>query len=141
MTITFHPTPGAILVCCYDPGFKEPEMVKTRLCVVITPRLRRREGLCTVVPLSTTEPQHVEDYHYRMELERSPPKPWEGTVKWAKCDMLATVAYHRLTPIGVGRSPDGTRKYIYPHATPEQIKEIRKSVLCALTLRELTQHL
>lgn len=42
MALTFHPKPGAILVCDYDTGFVPPEMVKKRLCIVITPRLRRR---------------------------------------------------------------------------------------------------
>jgi mRNA interferase MazF len=141
MAITFHPAPGAILVCNYQTGFREPEMVKTRLCVVITPRLRRRDGLCTVVPLSTTAPNPIEDYHYQVELERDPPNPWGGRVKWAKCDMLATVGYQRLTPIGIGRAPDGTRRYIYPHINGDQLKDIRKAVLCGLTLRDLTHHL
>jgi mRNA interferase MazF len=141
MAITFHPTPGAILVCDYQTGFREPEMVKTRLCVVITPRLRRRTGLCTVIPLSTTDPDPAEDYHYQIQFPRELPRPWDGPSKWAKCDMLATVGYHRLSPIGVGRSTDGKRSYIYPHITTEQLKEIRRGMLCALTLRELTQHL
>jgi mRNA interferase MazF len=141
MAITFHPTPGAVLVCNYQTGFIEPEMVKTRLCVVITPRLRRRDGLCTVVPLSTTAPDPVEDYHFEVEFARELPRPWEGDRKWAKCDMLSTVGYGRLSPIGIGRGPDGKRRYIYPHVLPGQLKAIRAGVLCALTLRELTQHL
>ena len=116
-------------------------MVKTRLCVVITPRLRRRVGLCTVVPLSTTAPNPVEDYHFEVQFPRQLPRPWDGASKWAKCDMLATVGHQRLSPIGVGRGPDGRRTYIYPHVTKDELKEIRKGVLCALTLRELTQHL
>jgi mRNA interferase MazF len=141
MALSDHPTPGAILVCDYNTGFQEPEMVKTRLCVVITPRLRRRNGLCTVIPLSTTAPDPVEDYHYEVQLARELPRPWEGPAKWAKCDMLATVGYGRLSPIGIGRGNDGKRRYIYPHVTTEQLKAIRCGVLCALTFRELTAHL
>ncbi len=141
MAITFHPSPGAILVCNYQTGFVAPEMVKTRLCVVITPRLRRRTGLCTVVPLSTTAPVPPEDYHCEVHFPKSLPRPWEGTSKWVKCDMLATVSYDRLSPIGVGRDQNGKRKYIYPHVTADELKAIRKGVLCALMLRELTNHL
>ena len=141
MAITYHPKPGAILICDYDTGFRVPEMVKRRCCVVITPRLRRRDGLCTVVPLSTTPPKPAEDYHCEVVLERELPKPWEGPHKWAKCDMLATVGYHRLSPIGIGRGADGKRRYLYPHVSAAQLKDIRGAVLCAPALSRLTQHL
>ena len=140
MAISFHPEPGAILICDYTTGFVPPEMVKKRLCVVITPRLRRRDGLCTVVPLSASEPKPVCDYHFAVELEREVPG-WSGTLKWAKCDMFGTVSHGRLSPIGVGRGENGKRKYIYPKVTAEQLRGIRCGVLCALTFRELTQYL
>jgi mRNA interferase MazF len=141
MTLSYHPAPGAILVCDYDTGFREPEMVKRRLCVVITPRLRRRDGLCTVVPLSTTAPDEPQDYHCELQFARPLPKPWPGDRKWAKCDMLATVGYARLSPIGIGRDAQGKRRYIYPHLAADQLKDIRRAVLCALSLRELTIYL
>lgn len=77
----------------------------------------------------------------RIEFERELPSPWEGAAKWAKCDMIATVGYARLTPIGAGRQADNRRKYIYPDVTQQQLLNIRKGVLCALGLRQLTQHL
>lgn len=128
-------------MCTYDTGFVAPEMVKIRLCVVITPRLRRRRGLCSVVPLSTSDPAPVEEYHRYVEFERDLPRPWRGRMKWAKCDMIATVSYARLSPIGVGRRDGGKRRYIYPRLTDGQLKDIRKGVLCALALRDLTAHL
>jgi len=51
MALKYHPDPGDILICNFAVGFKEPEMVKSRPCVVLSPRLRRRSGLCTVVSL------------------------------------------------------------------------------------------
>lgn len=99
MALNYHPTPGAVLVCDYSTGFRAPEMVKRRLCVVITPRLRRRHGLCTVVPLSQTAPDPVEGYPHEITLGQSLPKPWEGNKRWAKADMFATVGYERLMPI------------------------------------------
>lgn len=141
MAISFHPDPGSVLICDYTTGFVPPEMVKKRLCVVITPRLRRREGLCTVVPLSTSEPEPICDFHFALELEREIPG-WPGRLKWAKCDMFGTVSHARLSPIGIGRrGDDRRRKYIYPRVTADQLRGIRGGVLCALTFRELTQYL
>jgi mRNA interferase MazF len=141
MAITYHPAPGAILVCDYSTGFKEPEMVKRRLCVVITPRLRSRGGLCSVIPLSTTAPVPAENFHFEVNFPRELPQPWDGTSKWAKCDMIATVGHQRLSPIGVGRDASGKRRYIYPFTTPDQLKEIRRAVLYGLSLGALTIHL
>jgi mRNA interferase MazF len=141
MAITFHPKQGAILLCDYGTGFIEPEMVKRRLCVVISPRLRRREGLCNVVPLSTTAPRDICDYHFDLELEHELPRPWEGQQKWAKCDLFAAVSHKRLSLICVGRGPDGSRKYVQPHVTDDQLKGVRTAVLCALSLQRLTAHL
>lgn len=140
MPIQFHPEAGAVLVCDYS-GFVTPEMVKRRLCVVITPRLRRRTGLTTVVPLSTTPPNPICDYHREVIFARPLPKPWGDERRWAKCDMFSTVGYHRLAPIGVGRAADGRRKYIYPRVDEAQLMDIRRGVLCALALQKLTKYL
>ncbi|WP_210210156.1 type II toxin-antitoxin system PemK/MazF family toxin [Rhodopseudomonas palustris] len=59
MTLKFHPEPGTILICDYSTGFKAPEMVKKRPVVTVSPRLKRRDGLVTVVPLSTSRPEPV----------------------------------------------------------------------------------
>jgi uncharacterized protein YifN (PemK superfamily) len=64
MPLTYHPETGTILICDYNlgGGFIEPEMVKRRPVVVISPRFRHRDWLCTVVPLSTThqvQPKHI----------------------------------------------------------------------------------
>lgn len=72
-------------------------MVKRRLAVVISPKLKRRNDLCTIVPLSTTPPDPAEEYHCLVTLPKEPPEPYEGREKWVKADMLATVAYRRLT--------------------------------------------
>jgi mRNA interferase MazF len=46
---------GQILICDFSSGFVEPEMVKVRPVVVISPKPRKSiHSLCTVVPLSTT---------------------------------------------------------------------------------------
>ncbi|MGN3974746.1 type II toxin-antitoxin system PemK/MazF family toxin [Tsuneonella sp. SYSU-LHT278] len=92
--LPFHPAPGNILICDYSTGFKPPEMVKRRLCIVISPKLKRRDNLATVVPLSATCPEPLEDWNYKVELVC---KSWGDGPRWAACDMLATVCYDRLS--------------------------------------------
>jgi len=105
MPLQHHPKSGTILLCDYS-GFKVPEMVKTRPVVIISPRLRHRDRLCTVVPLSGTEPKHPEKYHHILTFDRPLPKPWNSPRYWVKADMLATVGFDRLNLIGL----DVTRK-------------------------------
>jgi mRNA interferase MazF len=141
MALSFHPNLGAILACDYEPGFKEPEMVKRRPVVVITPRLRRRDGLCTVVPLSTLQPEHPQDYHLKIRLNPILPPPWDSEECWVKADMLATVGYHRLSPIRLGRVRDGTRIYYNSLMSNANLRGIQRAVLCALNLKHLTEHI
>ena len=141
MALTYHPPPGAVLVCDYSTGFRVPEMVKRRLAVIITPRLRRRDGLCTVVPLSLTAPRPAKPYHHLVTFQRPLPQPWGGTERWVKGDMLATVGFGRLTPIGVGRDAAGKRRYVTPHLTDDDLGAVRRCVLHALNMSHLTKFL
>ncbi|MBI3438557.1 MAG: type II toxin-antitoxin system PemK/MazF family toxin [Proteobacteria bacterium] len=138
MALKFHPNPGTILVCKYEPGFVEPEMVKTRPVIVITPRLRNRDGLCTVVPLSLTEPSPVQNYHCLVQLGVTLPHPWNGNEGWAKADMLATVGFHRLDLIRLGKDHEGKRKYLQRTIAADQLRLIQTCVLHALNLGHLT---
>ena len=54
MAINFHPRLGQVLYCDFKTGFRPPEMVKARPVVVLS---RNHHELCTVVPLSGTEPK------------------------------------------------------------------------------------
>lgn len=140
MTLKFHPKPGTILYCDYD-GFKEPEMVKGRIVVVVSPRLSYRDGLCTVVPLSTTEPHKILPYHYKLELERLLPVPWDAEYHWVKADMLATVGFYRLDLIRTHRDQEGKRKYLNLQVKDEDLTNIYQCMLHALGLSALTEHL
>lgn len=139
MALTFHPNPGMVLTCKYEPGFRIPEMVKTRPVVVITPRLRNRDNLCTVVPLSTSEPSTVCDYHCLVELGFELPEPWGGDKAWVKADMLATVGFHRLDLIKLGKDQYGKRKYLNKTIPKGELTKIRNCVLHALSLGHLTE--
>ena len=112
---------------CDYAGFRVPEMVKTRPCVVVSPRLRRRARLCTVVPLSTLAPTPPEEYHHEIKLERPLPAPFDAPAMWAKCDMLATVSFDRLDLIKVAK-----RRYIQPILPAPDMEAIRAAILHAL---------
>lgn len=68
MPITYNPTLGEALWCTYDG--MEPEMVKRRVVVVISPRAAIRPGLVTVIPLSATLPAVAQPWH--VKLDRDP---------------------------------------------------------------------
>jgi uncharacterized protein YifN (PemK superfamily) len=123
MPLKFQPKGRAVVMCDFR-GFVAPEMVKTRPVVVIKQHKRNR-NLVTVVPLSTTEPTYLEDFHH--ELERSPlPKAPPGTRVWAKCDMIYTVSLSRLDRYKVGR------EYFDLTISPEQFSVIQEAVRKAL---------
>jgi len=63
MAIKYHPEIGTIVICDFK-GFVKPEMIKRRPAVIISPRIRYRDKLCPIVPLSTTPPNPIMAYHY-----------------------------------------------------------------------------
>ena len=140
MSLKFPPKPGLIVICDYSTGFREPEMVKERLAVVVSPRLPHRDGLCTVVPLSTSPSRSGIRYQCRIQLPSVAPAPYEGTIKWAKCDMLATLAYGRMQLPFTGRDKvTGKRKYLQIVLPGEELARVREAMLHALGLESLTK--
>lgn len=138
MPLPFHPAPGTILMCDYEPGFVKPEMVKRRPVVVISPRFRAREGLCTVVPLSSDRPDPIESYHYAVRLIPKLPDPWGAPYYWVKADMVATMGFHRLNLIRVGKDRAGNRLY-YDHPLNDvDLEKIRRCVMFAIGVTQLT---
>lgn len=95
MPLPYHPHPGEVLICDYDQIAVGAEMVKRRPVVVVSRREASGGRLATVIPLSTTEPDPVRNWHHPMPHLRI--KGWpDGATTWAKCDMLATVSFDRL---------------------------------------------
>ena len=142
MPIKFQVSPGTLLLCDYAMGgFREPEMVKKRPAVVISPRLRNRDNLCTVVPLSGTPPPREVPHQCWIGLPRPLPEPWDSAGYWAKADMLATVGLKRLDLFRTGRDQDGKRKYLQPRLPAEDLRRVRACVLAALGMPNLTAHL
>jgi mRNA interferase MazF len=137
MPLKFPVAPGTILLCDYSTGFKAPEMVKRRPAIVISPRLRHRDFLCAVVPLSASAPPRDVPYVCRIELAA----PFAAQVCWAKADMVATVAFNRLDLFHTGRDSTGKRQYLHPRLSATQLLQVRAGVLHGLGLAHLTAHL
>lgn len=135
MPLTFHPDPGTLLVCNFDTGFIPPEMVKRRLVVVISPRLRKRDNLCTIVPLSTTAPASAQRHHCQIRMQPVLPHPWDTEWVWVKADMVYTVSFQRLDLIRGDKDYQGKRKYIKMSISPEDLQNVRTCVLEGLGLR------
>ncbi|MGN6546154.1 MAG: type II toxin-antitoxin system PemK/MazF family toxin [Aureliella sp.] len=94
MALQFHPRRGAILMCDFSAGgFQEPEMIKTRPCLVIS--RKGRCNVCTVVPFSGSEPHQLEKCHVEIPVGVVPGTFFTKPM-WAKCDMVSTVGFFRL---------------------------------------------
>jgi len=109
MGLRYHPPTGAIVTVNFDQGFVPPEMVKRRPAVVLSPPIKARVGLLTVVALSTTRPDQVMPYHMEIEIPFQLPPGWSRTC-WVKGDMVNTVGFHRTDLLRLGKY-DGKRVY------------------------------
>lgn len=96
MTVVAHPQPGTIVRVDLSEGFRPPEMVKRRPCVVLSPPIQGRKQLCSIVPLSTSAPNLVLDHHMEIGFNPRLPAPYDSPSMWVKGDMVITVAFHRL---------------------------------------------
>jgi mRNA interferase MazF len=98
-------------------------MIKRRPVVVLAAH-KRNAKLVAVVPLSTTRPNPVEEYHF--QLLRNPLADSAMKEVWAKCDMVAVVSTQRLELIRTGRRlSNGRREYVTAKIGQEQFDEIR----------------
>jgi uncharacterized protein YifN (PemK superfamily) len=134
MTVTVHPVPGTIVRVDLSQGFREPEMVKRRPAIVLSAALPGRSQLCSIVPLSTPAPRIVRRWHHRIELRDPLPAPYDNPVMWAKCDMVLTVAFHRLRLLHKGKKPDGSRDYDVRILPGDEMEAVRNCVREALGL-------
>ena len=127
MPLTYHPGPGAIVICDFSTGFRAPEMVKVRPVVVISPR-RRRAQLVTVIPLSSAPPVPAEPWHFPIPPGMYPPA--RGPM-WAKCDMVVTVALDRLDRV-LTHDARGQRVYQVFQLAAGDMTGLHRAVLAAL---------
>lgn len=113
-------------------------MVKRRLCVVMSPPIEARAGLCTVVPLSTTIPNPSQGYHCKLDIPFQLPEPWGNVSRWVKGDMIYAVGLHRLDLLRLGKDLTGRRVYQLSKLSEVQMRTISNCVLYGLGLPPLT---
>lgn len=141
MPIRYHPKKGSIIRCDYSTGFTEPEMVKRRPVLVLSPDIQKRPQLCTVVALSTTPPDHIMPYHMEITLPQYLPRPYHHTkTMWVKGDMINTVAFHRLELLRYEKN-QGKRTYYLHALSAKELDDVYACVLRGLGLSCLTKHL
>jgi mRNA interferase MazF len=131
MAIHIHPEQGTIVVCDFA-GFVAPEMIKRRPAVVISPRLRRRNGLCTVVPLRTTPPHPICPYHLKLHVIPVLPTPYNSDFHWVKADMVYTVSFYRLDLPFNGKDASGKRIYDVRIIDRDDLLKIQECMLNGL---------
>jgi uncharacterized protein YifN (PemK superfamily) len=141
MPIQEHPPMGTVVLCDFSGGFREPEMVKRRPVIVLSPRIRARAPVCTVVALSRTVPAPIMSYHARIDLRPALPLPWQSDDIWVKGDMINTVGFHRLDLFRLGKDVEGARKYLLDPLEEAIMAEVHGCVLAGLGLNRLTRHL
>ncbi len=145
MALTFHPKAGQILLCDFSEGFKEPEMVKkSRPVVVLTPPIRGREKLVTIIALSTKKPDVILPFHYQVPKNSMPQiGRFQQNDTWLKGDMIYTMGFHRLDLIRLGKPnpKTGKRAYFNNRLGRDQMRAIYTCVLHGLNLPRLIEHL
>jgi mRNA interferase MazF len=115
-----------------NEGFRPPEMGKRRPAIVISPQLPGRGQVCTIVPLSTTEPKPGRKYNCLLELDPPLPAPYESPRMWVKADMILAVAFHRLKLLERGKDGTGQRIYDVRVLPTETMNEVRACIAHSL---------
>jgi mRNA interferase MazF len=135
MALRYAPKMGTIVLVNFDKGFVPPEMVKRRLAAVVSPAIKERGRLLTVVPLSTTPPSKVMPYHCNISIPFALPPYWGARDRWVKGDMITSVSFDRCDLLILGKSPNGQRIYQIETLSPELLLKIQGCVLAGLGLR------
>ncbi len=110
MTVVSHPAQGTVVRVDLSEGFHPPEIGKRRPAVVLSSEIAGRPLMCTIVPLSATQPRLLLPHHMQIRFSPPLPKPYEDPVVWLKGDNVITVAFHRLR-LMFERGEDGQRHY------------------------------
>lgn len=106
--------------------------------MVISPPIEARGKLCTIVPLSKSAPQKEQPYHYNFQIPFQMPPNWGNSHRWAKCDMVCAVGFHRLDLIRLGKDRSGVRQYQLNTLSSIHLEKICNGVLASLGLPPLT---
>ena len=94
-----------------------------------------------MVPLSTTPPSEIANYHYKLILDPPLPAPNDAPHCWVKADMLYTVSFDRLMLPFEGKDKSGKRIYDQRVLSQDEFRSIQKCLLHGVGLSMLTEHL
>lgn len=122
MALKYQPKEATVLMCDFS-GFQVPEMIKVRPVVVLHKHSQNRQ-LVTIVPLSTTAPDHMAGHHVVLPSYL----PGSALTCWAKCDMIYTVATFRLDRCLVKSRQGSGREYMTFTMRPEHFAAVRAAV-------------
>jgi mRNA interferase MazF len=134
MAIQFAPAQGTIVTVDFDQGFRAPEMVKRRLAIVISPRIKERGQLLTVVPLSMTVPAKVMPYHCQIDIPFALPAFWGQQKRWVKGDLVNAVGFHRVDLLAMGKDLNGKRIFQTAVLPAVLLQRVQQCVLHSLGL-------
>ncbi|MDE4540561.1 type II toxin-antitoxin system PemK/MazF family toxin [Pseudomonas sp. ITEM 17296] len=126
MPLKYQPNEATVLMCDFS-GFQAPEMIKVRPVVVLRKHSQNRQ-LVTIIPLSTTAPDHLARHHVVLPSYL----PGRDLTCWAKCDMIYTVATSRLDRCRVKSRQGGGREYMTFTMQPEHFAAVRAAVCFTL---------
>lgn len=115
-------------------------MDKLRLAVVLSPAMKARVKLVTVVALSLTEPEKVLPFHKQIDIPFELPASWGNQPRWIKGDMVNAVGFHRVELLRLGKGPTGARRYQTEVLDKELFDVVKRCVLHGLGLSSLTKH-
>ena len=110
-------------------------MCKVRPIIVVSPRLPHRSEIVTVVPISTTAPNHKLPFVVKLSKNYHPGEA-DDFPCWAKCDMVMNIARWRLDGFKVGR-----RRWETPQATGDDLEAVKRGVIHGLGMSGLLQNL
>ncbi len=135
MPLPYLPEPGELLICAFDDVAPGAEMIKRRPVVVVSVKSSHHRRLCTVVPISTTAPNPVRAWHHPLSgLSITGWNP--SAAMWAKCDMLATVAFERLNAPYL-KSRHGGRRFAKQQLPATDLRAIQDRIAHYLNLPKI----
>lgn len=132
MRVKRPPAPGTIVIVDLTE-FSEPEMNKRRPAVILSPPLKGRHHLCTIVPLSQTPPEDPQSHHLLIKFKTELPYPFLGKERWLKGDMVFTAKIDRLSFM-FRRGPRGERIRDARALDAETFEKVRACVRAGLGL-------
>ncbi len=142
MALKYHPEPGTLLMCDFE-NFRRPEMIKTRPVIVVSPKLKRCSGLCTIVAISTVEPIPAQHYHMPLDSSLLPQTAFfQRSPSWVKGDMIYRVSFDRLNLIQIGKNPvTGKRDYFTDRLDDETMKLVYGCIMTSINIGHIKHHL